>query len=265
MADKEVWEAAEIIGLLRQAPAAFAGLPDACRPADEATAYEIQDALHQWLTGRGYGRRVGYKIGCTTPVMQRFMDIDHPCAGGIFEARLFDSPAKIERATLHGPGIECEIAVELGSDLDGRGQIVGHEEASAAVAALYPAIEVVDNRYRDIMAIGTPALIADDFCQSAVVLGRRVSDWRGRDLGAVAGRTMVNGEDVGEGRGADILGHPFNALVWLAGNLADRDRVLEAGEIILLGSLVQCQWLEPGDAAAIEIEGLGGASVQFIS
>lgn len=256
-------EAAKIIGGLRVHPAAFAGLPEALGPADADAAYDIQDAVHDWFSGQGFGRRIGYKIGCTTPVMQNYMGIDHPCAGGIFEARLNHSPAEIDCASLNRPGVECEIAVEMGSALDAREKTIDRTCANHAIAALYPAIEVVDDRYQDIMAIGALTLIADDFCQSAAVLGPRNADWRGLDLGKLTGRTSVNGAEVGAGIGADVLGHPLNALIWLAEHLGARGRALEAGEIVLLGSLVQCQWLEPGDAAATEIDGLGAVSVRF--
>jgi len=256
-------QAAEILGQLRSAPVAFDGLPNACRPTDAATAYDVQDELHHCLADQGFGQLIGYKIGCTTPVMQRYMGIEYPCAGGIFQARLHHSPAEIDCASLHRPGVECEIAVELGNPLDARENAIGHGQAAAAVAALYPAVEVVDDRYQDMMSIGTPTLIADDFCQSAVVLGPRNTDWSSLDLVAVSGRTTVNGAEVGSGRGADVLGHPLNALIWLAEHLGARGQALQAGEIILLGSLVQCQWLEPGDRAAIEIDGLGAASAKF--
>jgi 2-oxo-3-hexenedioate decarboxylase/2-keto-4-pentenoate hydratase len=263
MAEASILQAAEILGQLRAAPVAFGGLPDACRPTDAAAAYDVQDALHQWFADQGFGQPIGYKIGCTTPVMQRYMGIEYPCAGGIFAQRLHHSPAEIDCASLHRPGVECEIAVEMGNPLDARKNAVGHGEAADAIAALYPAIEVVDDRYQDMMSIGTPTLIADDFFQSAAILGPRNADWRSLDLGAASGRMVVNGAEVGSGRGADVLGHPLNALIWLAEHLGARGRALEEGTIILLGSLVQCQWLEPGDTAAIEIDGLGAASAKF--
>jgi 2-keto-4-pentenoate hydratase len=77
------------------------------------------------------------------------------------------------------------------------------------------------------------------------------------------GRMRINSAEVGSGRGADILGHPLDALAWLANALLARGRRLEAGEIVLLGSVVQTVWVEPGNRVEIEIEGLGGASARF--
>jgi 2-keto-4-pentenoate hydratase len=73
----------------------------------------------------------------------------------------------------------------------------------------------------------------------------------------------INGVEVGTGRGADILGHPLAALAWLANALAGRGRYLNAGEFVLLGSVVETRWVEPGDLVEIEIEGLGTALAEF--
>ena len=73
----------------------------------------------------------------------------------------------------------------------------------------------------------------------------------------------INGREVGTGRGGDILGHPLNALAWLANGLAGRGRTLAAGEFVLLGSVVETKWVAAGDLVEIEIEGLGRASCAF--
>jgi 2-keto-4-pentenoate hydratase len=131
------------------------------------------------------------------------------------------------------------------------------------VGAVLASIEIVDDRYRDWPSLGTPTLIADDFFNAGCVLGERIREWRGLDLAAIGGRMLVNGAEVGTGRGADILGHPLEALSWLAGSMADRGRVLKAGEFVTLGSIVATQWVNAGDDVQIEIDGLGSARATF--
>ena len=70
----------------------------------------------------------------------------------------------------------------------------------------------------------------------------------------------INGESVGSGTGADIMGHPFEALAWLANSMAGRGKGLRAGEFVLLGSLVETKWVERGDLVTIDQPGLGSAS-----
>jgi 2-oxo-3-hexenedioate decarboxylase/2-keto-4-pentenoate hydratase len=244
-------------------PGRLALLPEDCRPPDETSAYDLQDALHEALTGAGFGPLVGYKIGCTTPVMQRFLEIDHPCAGGLFESRLRRQEGIFPHGDFNRVGVECEIAVQLADDLPAEGAPYGRAEAGAAVGAVMAAIEVVDDRYRDYRTFDLASLIADDFFNAAAVVGPPVTDWRGLDLAALEGRMTLDGREAGRGRGADILGHPLEALAWLANALAARVRGLAAGSLVLLGSVVETQWPAAGQTVEIEIEGLGGATAVF--
>ena len=63
-------------------------------------------------------------------------------------------------------------------------------------------------------------------------------------LDTVAGRTLINGAETGRGRGADVLGHPLDAVAWLAGALGRHGAILRAGELVMTGSLVKTVWLE---------------------
>ena len=84
MTPSTIARAAELLSAARLARRRFERLPEDCRPPDLAAAYAVQDALHARLTAAGCGAVAGHKIGCTTPVMQRFLAIDDPCAGGVF-------------------------------------------------------------------------------------------------------------------------------------------------------------------------------------
>ena len=105
----------------------------------------------------------------------------------------------------------------------------------------------------------TPALraIAVNISNGGAVLGERVRDWQTIDLAASSGRMLVNGEIVGQGIGADVLGHPVEPAAWLANSLIARGKSLKAGDTILTGSYAPPYLLNAGDSAAVEIEGLG--------
>jgi 2-keto-4-pentenoate hydratase len=125
-----------------------------------------------------------------------------------------------------------------------------------------PALELVDDRYEEYGDFGVYSLIADDFFNAGCVLGRRrIRAWHKLDLAAVKGTMWINGHEIGTGVGADIMGHPFEALAWIANNRAARGRALEANSFVLLGSVVQTQWLQAGDRVRIAIDGLGGVSL----
>src|SRR4029453_3628823 len=85
-------------------------------PQTEAEGYRIQDAVHELLAA-DLGALVGYKIGCTSKVMQEYLDIPHPCGGGVFAKGVFDSGASLSTKDYVRVGVECEIAARLGRDL----------------------------------------------------------------------------------------------------------------------------------------------------
>jgi len=232
------------------------------RPNDEAQAYAVQAELHELLAPR-LGHVVGHKIGCTTPVMQAFLNIPNPCAGGVFERTVHISPARVRYADFVRVGVECEIAVRLSADLPASAAPYTRDAAAAAVGTIMPAMELVDDRYVDYRSLDTPTLIADDFFDAGCVLGAPVGEWRSLDLAALTGITWINDVEVGRGRGADVMGHPFEALAWLANNLAGRGQHLRAGEFVFTGSVVETKWVNPGDRVVMEIDRLGRVEAVF--
>lgn len=230
-------------------------------PGDLTQAYAVQGAVHRRLAGSHFGRRSGWKIGCTTPVMQDYLGIDHPCAAGLFAGSSHTNGAVLRHGDFVRVGVECEIAVRLVHDLPGEGATP--DSVRGAVGAVMAAIEIVDDRYVDWQTIGTPMLIADDFFAAGCVLGAGLAPDALPDLAGLQGRTLVDGVEVGAGVGADVLGHPYAALAWLAEHAQERGAPLRAGETVLLGSLVKTQWLPPGAVARVEIEGLGAVEACF--
>ena len=238
-------------------------LPADCRPRDELDGYLVQEALHGLLAGAGLGPVAGHKIGCTTPVMQAYLGIRNPCAGGVLAATVHDGEARVCHADYVRVGAECEIAVRLGADLGPSGAPFDRARVVPAVAAVLAAMEIVDDRYRDYRALDVPTLIADDFFNAGCVLGPPVTRWRDLDLPALTGVTRLNGLEVGRGEGRAVMGHPFDALAWLANLRARLGLGLRAGEFVLLGSIVEVRWVKPGDAVAVAIEGVGEVRAVF--
>lgn len=254
-------EAADLLVGTRLELVPFPGFPPHCAPRSEADGYAIQNALHDRLTGR-LGRITGYKIGCTTKVMQDYMKIDHPCSGGIFESTIYRNDAVAPHDRWRRVGVECEIAVRLSAALEPAGAPYGRDSVAGTVESCMAAIEIVDDRYEDYGKLDAATLIADDFFNAGCVLGEPRGDWRSLDLAAVRGVTEVNGEETGAGTGADVLGHPLEALALLANEAGRRGETIEAGAVVLTGSIVQTRWLEPGDHAVCRLEGLGTVSLK---
>ncbi|MCK8788143.1 fumarylacetoacetate hydrolase family protein [Roseomonas sp. NAR14] len=226
-------------------------------PADTAAGYAAQRALAERV---GAVPPAGFKIGATTKQMQDYLGLAGPAAGFVAAAGLHGTPARLRYADFHAPGAECEVALRLGRDLPAGTQ----DEAAIAdaVAEVFAAIEIVERRYGDLGELGTPTLIADQVFHAGGVLGAPVRDWRGLDLGAVRGRITVDGEARGEGRGADLLGHPLRALRWLAGSeAAAAFGGLRAGQVVFLGSVTPPIWLDGPCRVVVAFDSLGEVSL----
>jgi 2-keto-4-pentenoate hydratase len=258
----EILAAAKVIGTSRRNRVGLKALPPDLAPKDEAEGYRVQRAVHDLLLPQT-GSLVGYKIGCTSKVMQQYLDIPHPCAGGVFARGVHASGVRLRAADFVRVGVECEIAVRLARGLAaGQGPFTV-DSVAGAIEAYLPAIEIVDDRYEKWETLGAPTLVADDFFAAGCVLGVPVARAEAPDLLAVAGRALINGTEAGRGTGADVLGHPHHALAWLANHLADEGRGLHAGQIVLTGSLVKTVWLNAGDHVVMELEGLGRVEAGF--
>ncbi len=231
-------------------------LPDDISPATIEEAYDMQEAF-QSLLAPERGAIVGYKIALTTPVMQRMVGFDAPCAGAVFESGVHHSPAAVKASDYVRLGAECEVAARLHSGLPASGAPYGRGGAAAAVGALMPAFELVDDRGADYSNLYFLGVAADNAWNAGVVLGPERTDWQSLDLENARGAMTINGEPAGEGYGRDVLGHPLDALAWLANTLAGRGKELTAGMLVMTGSIVSTKFLNPGDEAAFTFEGLG--------
>lgn len=213
----------------------------------EADAYAIQAELLR-LTG---GVRTGYKLGFTSAAMREQMGVDHPNSGVLF------GHMRIEGSTLPAgeliqPRVEPEIAIQLGRDL--RGADVTPQQVADAVAAVLPAIEVVDSRYRD-YRFKSVDNIADNSSAARYVLGAPCVLANIGDLRRLEVQLDIDGRVVDQGVGAAALDSPLAAVAWLTRHLAARGEGLLAGEVVLTGGLTRAHALPPGSTATARFSG----------
>jgi 2-oxo-3-hexenedioate decarboxylase/2-keto-4-pentenoate hydratase len=258
----DISAAAQTIAAARRTRTPLKPLAGDAAPRTEAEGYQIQAALRDMLTA-DFGAAIGYKIGCTSAVMQQYIGIPHPCGGSVFAHGVHQSGASLRHGDYIRVGVECEIAVRLARDLPPAQAPFTADSVAAAIDAYLPAIEIVDDRYVEWQTMGAPILVADDFFAAGSVLGKPVPRSAAPDLLQVTGRALINGQEVARGTGADVLGHPHNPLAWLANHLAADGKGLRAGEIVLTGSLVKTIWLNAGERVMMELDGLGSVGARF--
>jgi len=233
-------------------------LPAHCRPRNASEAYRIQDLLTEELdfpVG-------GWKIGCTSAAARKILKSRAPFAGRVFTTRMFESGVNLPDSAYPMRGLEGEFAFRMKKALPPRKRAYSQAEVTAAVGGLHLAIEIVDSRFQDWLKIGVQSIIADQGSNGALILGPAVPRWRQLKLDQIAVRMLVNKEAVGQGSGADCLGHPLKALTWLANLLRQRGG-LAAGAVVSTGTCCGFHRAAPGDAARAEFGRLGAVEVSF--
>src|SRR3981081_2827883 len=97
--------AAQTIASARRDRSPLQPLAGDAAPQTEAEGYRIQDAIHDLLAA-DFGALVGYKIGCTSPVMQRYLEIPHPCGGGVVGDAVHQSGASLSANDVFRGGVD---------------------------------------------------------------------------------------------------------------------------------------------------------------
>ena len=212
------------------------GVPTALRPTTIADGYRLQRAIHAPLAVRGI-QRVGYKIGSTSPANQRPWGLQEPVYAGIFTDTRSDTLNAALARPLLRPSLECEVAFQLGRDIDGADPALATGTIINAIAACHIACEIIDGRYDAPMEIGVPTLLADDFFHAGFVLGSALPGWRALPFRTLEGTIEIDGVCT-SGNAADTL-DALTAMLWLARKLAESGTRLRAGEIVLTGSFTK--------------------------
>jgi 2-keto-4-pentenoate hydratase len=229
-------------------------------PATITDAYDIQDRYVALLQSE-HGGTVGYKVGLTSATMQTFCGIDYPIAGVVLKSRVHHSGATIRRSDFGRLGLEFEIAVRIKSDVPATSVPLTAEAIRPHIDGVCAAIELVDDRSADYSNLDVRSLVADNSWNGGIVLSEFATSWP--DLESVLGRATRDREAIGEGHGRDILGHPFNSVAWLATQLASRGATLQAGQIVMTGSVMKTIFPAEDATYRFELAPIGSVEVRL--
>jgi 2-keto-4-pentenoate hydratase len=191
--------------------------------------------------------------------MQEMCKIDTPIAGVIFEETIVPSGTVLAASTYGRLALEFEIGLRLGRELPPIGRAYASGDVADAVASVCPAIEIVDDRNADYAALDVHALIAENSWNAGAVCGAATVALP--DLASLEGTVLRDGEVVDRGAGRDVLGHPLNALAWLANHLNALGERLRPGELVMTGNLVTTKFVKPGETYRFDLSNLGGVAV----
>lgn len=228
------------------------GVGDAYRISERLLARRLRDGE----------RVVGKKTGVTSLVVQAALGVHQPDFGYLTDAMMYANGAEVPISEkLIQPRAEGEIAFVLEKPLVGPG--VTNADVLAATACVRPCFEIVDSRIKD-WKIKIEDTVADNASSGLFVLGDDAVSPRGVDFVTCGMVVWKNGKVLSTGAGSAAVGTPVGCVAWLANRLGEFGIGLEAGEVILSGSLVPLEPVAPGDGMEVRIAGIGAAHVRFV-
>lgn len=229
---------------------------DGLEPTDIEGAYAVQTInIDAWE--RDGRRLVGRKVGLTAKAVQTQLGVDRPDFGALFADMAVPNGGTLDPARVLQPRAEAEVAFVMRRGIDDPD--VSVDEVKAAIEHAVCAIEIVDSRIEG-WKISFADTVADNGSSAFFVLGDERRSLDGLDLYTCGMAMTINGEIVSLGAGAACLGHPINAVQWLARTLAERGTGLREGDIVLSGALGPMAAFKAGDRIHAQIGGLGSCS-----
>lgn len=223
------------------------------------TAYAAQLAILEHRVSAG-ASHVGWKVGLTADAVRAIYDATDPVFGYLLEDGGFRSGHSFQFDELYPPLMETEILITLKSPIDAAG--ANREAARAAIGTIAPAFEIPERRDGGLdldFALG----LVDNVSQRAYVWGEEVEISDGFEFADVELELEKNGKIETQVRGADVMDHQLDTLVWLAGALHQHGARLLAGQKIISGSFTKPAPVEKGDSYSARFSGVGEVGMSF--
>ena len=226
---------------------------------DVVDSYEVQLINIRRRLGAGAVVK-GHKVGLSSHAMQEMMGVDEPDYGHLLSDMECFSDVPVAADRYCYPRVEVEVAFILGDALPG--QNCTEDDVLRATEWVAPSIELIDSRILD-WKIGIVDTIADNASSAGYILGPERVSPQDIDLLTIDARLIKNGEQVAQGRSDAVLGNPVTAVAWLARKVASFGVSLEAGHVILPGSVHRAIDAAAGDEFRAEFDGLGAVELSF--
>lgn len=220
-------------------------------------AYQIQENGIAFRVAQGE-KKIGLKMGLTSEAKRKQMNLDAPLYGELTDKMQVENGGTYKMQGQIHPKIEPEVAFYIDKELSGS---VTREEVLNACSGVYASLEILDSRYTQFKYFSMEDVISDNSSSSQFILGDKIEDFKEIDLTNLHMKMSVNGQIAHEGNSSAISGDPVVSVIQLCELLAERDRVLPAGSIVLAGAATAAVALEPGMNVELEVEKLGKISV----
>ncbi|WP_078379897.1 2-keto-4-pentenoate hydratase [Sutcliffiella halmapala] len=215
-------------------------------------AYEIQKLSMEQAIENG-DRLIGWKMGLTSKAKQLSVGVEEAIYGRL------TSSMELTESTLHvgpliHPRVEPEFAFVLNREL--KGEHITVRDVWMATECIFPAIEVIDSRYRN-FSFTLEDVIADNASSSKFILGNQAFSPYFTSWDTVEVKMRRNGEVVQSGVGAAVLDHPVKSIVELVKMLNKEGLSVQPGMVVLAGGITEAINVYAGDVIEVHYDKLG--------
>jgi 2-keto-4-pentenoate hydratase len=221
-------------------------------------AYALQAEVARLRERRGE-RVIGYKVGCTSPAVQRQLGICEPIFARIFDTGCFPSGVRLPYRRFANLAVEGELAVRLGQDVPA--SCVAGDECRAAVTSAFPVIEL----HHYVLRSPRPSLaelIASGGMHAGFVLAEHEAEIGLREPESAS--VWIDDERVGMVAGAEVAEQAVRSVRWLADRLAGQGLTLRRGQVVLTGSLLPLYTPRPGGRVVAALPPFGRSSAEIV-
>jgi 2-keto-4-pentenoate hydratase len=206
-------------------------------------------------------KALGWKLAFGGPAAMERLHTNAPLVGFLLQSAVVPSGSLLSLSNWKKPAAEPEIAVHLDKDLPAEAD---RSAAMAAIAGLGPAIEVADVEHPSDDVEGT---LARNIYQRHIILGAKDVSRAGGVLDGLTCRVVRNGSEMANvsdpqalqkltGELIDIVRHTANLL-------AAFGESLQAGQIIISGSITPPILVEPGEEIVFHLAPIDTISIHF--
>ena len=196
-------------------------------------AYEIQTAVAKGMSKR-LGSVSGYKVAYASKAAQEQFGVDEPASGPLFRLQRVPSGSTLPASDFVEIAMETEIAFTMAKRIDRPVRNVA--QLKSCVKWVHAAFDIGDYRFVSNESKPTPQdMIATGVGAHFHVLGPGVAAEK-IDVDAVTLKLLRNGETLAESPATNVMGSPWNSLLWLANSLVKTGRALEPGDVVISGT-----------------------------
>jgi 2-keto-4-pentenoate hydratase len=222
---------------------------------DEAVC--TQANLVRYLS-RSQGKAIGYKAGLTSAAAQQQLGVPSPVLGVLLSKMMLPDGSTVPAEFGPRPLFEADMLVTVRDDGINEARTV--TEVVKHLSTLQPFIELPDLVLAQGEPMTGPVIVAINVGARLGVVGEPVPVLATPEfVNALADMQVTltaDGTEISKGPGKSILGHPLNAVLFIAEEVQRRGGRLKAGDILSLGSFSRLTPPKPGQKVVARYEGL---------